>query len=175
MKSTDKQICEVLCIPGPKRVNYFHGLLLSADELQKEQDYFINKLRQHNRAIFNPGIIKGLTLECTGQLVSVSSGFAMDSSGRLIELSTSYNFNLPEKNGSWEIILELIEEKCDPCPYIGPASNDNENEFEESSIQEITKIWARDIKIKGVKHTSDIAIFLGQIEIINGKLKIEKQ
>ena len=174
MKSTDKQIYEVLSIPGSKRVNYFYGQLFTEDVLQEEQRYFINKLRQHNRAIFNLGIIKGLTLECTGQLASVSSGFAMDSSGRLIELSANYSFNLPEKNGSWDILLEIVEEKCDPVPYIGQISNDNENEFKESRIQEITKILARDIRTKNNKHNSDTAIYLGRIEIVNGKCKVEK-
>jgi hypothetical protein len=62
-------------------VNYVTGHLLSVEDFTAEQDYVREKLRRHNRALHQPGVVDGLevTLESPG--VRVAPGFALDAAG----------------------------------------------------------------------------------------------
>ena len=66
---------------GEKRVRYFTGQLLSASDLQTEQQYFRDKLRRHNRFLHGPGVVAGLELsvsqEGTSSCVVVSPGYGI--------------------------------------------------------------------------------------------------
>ena len=162
---------EAVSIPGPKRLNYYDGQLLLSDGLREEQMYFLHKLCQQNRAHFSIGVIKGLTLTCSEQLVTVSPGFAMDNVGQLIELSVPYSFELPGKDGSWEIIIELVEEKCNSSWWSDEFAPSGDQQF--SSIQETIKIWAREISNDGARVTPDTSIRLGRITVNKGSFKVE--
>lgn len=45
---------------GLTRPRYFNGQLLTADDLQAEQNYFREKLRRHNRCLHGWGVVRGL-------------------------------------------------------------------------------------------------------------------
>jgi hypothetical protein len=169
---SDKTQIEVLSIPGPKRVNYFHGQVLSVDAFREEQEYFISKLRQQNRAIFNTGIIKGLKLTCSGNRISISRGFAMDAAGRLVEISATCNVDMPGNDGTWDIFLELTEEKSNPTR--STIENDTECKQVFCNIQEVTKIWIREMPSKKDESFTDSAIFLGCITATNDRYDIGK-
>ncbi|ACL75871.1 tail fiber domain-containing protein [Ruminiclostridium cellulolyticum] len=64
-----------------KRMKYFNGLLLKADDLELDQDYHKNLHRMHNRFFHNWGIVDGLKVEAVGNYpqVKVSKGFALNS------------------------------------------------------------------------------------------------
>ena len=50
------------CAPVPDftRLKYFYGQMLSAQDFQKEQDYFREKLKLHNRCLHGYGVVCGL-------------------------------------------------------------------------------------------------------------------
>ena len=71
-----------------ERLHYFHGRLLTADDFQKEQDYWRRKSQLHNRFSLGQGVVCGLgvtpltTKEGNG--IHVSAGLGIDALGREI-------------------------------------------------------------------------------------------
>ena len=166
MKTNAAKPLEVASIPGLKRLNYLHGQLLSVDDFRQEQGYFLDKLRQHNRAQFEPGVIKGLNISGNGQQVSISPGFALDATGRLIELTVACEFKLPAKTGKWDIVVELVDEQCDPNPtFSGDASADN-RQF--SAIREVVKISVFKAPKKTAKPYPDTSVLLASVNAKRG-------
>jgi len=163
---------EVYSKSGSKRLNYFAGQLLTAEGLRTEQEYFIEKLCQHNRAAFDVGIIKGLTITCRGKHVSVRPGFAMDIASRLVELPMACNFNLPSDNGTWDIILGLVEVQVDPAPSIDNIDANNGQNF--YNIQEHIKLWIQKTISKKEENVPATAIMLGRISAKNGQCQVVK-
>ena len=86
--STDDLDCEGL--PSFKRNHYFYGKLLSVEDFQIEQQYFVNKHRLINRIVHGRGIVSGL--EVTEGIpvgtIEVSEGLALDGLGREVVLNT---------------------------------------------------------------------------------------
>ena len=80
--------------PELRRLRYFNGQMLTAGDFQREQDYFIEKLRLRNRCLHGYGIACGLTVTpvppddpCfkTGRpLVCIERGVAVDCLGNEI-------------------------------------------------------------------------------------------
>lgn len=82
-----------------KRLNYFHGMLLTEDDFLTEQAYFRDKLRLHNR-LHGSGIVWGLGLtepeesaENADQIV-IEPGVALDCLGNEIVVCDAYTFDL---------------------------------------------------------------------------------
>ena len=50
------------CVPVPdfKRLNYFYGQMLGAEDFRAEQNYFREKLKLHNRCLHGYGVVCGL-------------------------------------------------------------------------------------------------------------------
>ena len=162
---------EAISIPGPKRLNYHYGQLLSSDSFREEQMYFLHKLCQQNRAHFSTGVIKGLTLACSERLVTVSPGFAMDSLGQLIELSVPHSFELSGEAGTWDIIIELVDEKCNSSRSPDDFALSGDQQFD--SIRETIKIWACGISNDEARVTPDTSVFLGRIKVNKGSFEVE--
>ena len=47
-----------------KRINYFKGFFVQAEDLQQAETYHIEKLRLHNRCLHTPGVVA----DCLGGL-----------------------------------------------------------------------------------------------------------
>ncbi len=68
------------------RTNYFDGRLLTAEDLNRDQTYVDERLRELGRA-YGSGIIHGLEVELRFGILQVSGGRAVSPSGRVLELS----------------------------------------------------------------------------------------
>ena len=67
------------------RPRYFEGQLLSAADLQAEQDYHTAMRRRHNRDLHGWGVVEGLEVGLEdGGRITVSPGMAIDGHGREI-------------------------------------------------------------------------------------------
>ena len=71
-----------------KRLNYFNGQFLKADDFNDEQSYHLAQLRRHNQGLHTWGVATGLTLSARAgdKQVTVAAGMAIDASGREIVL-----------------------------------------------------------------------------------------
>lgn len=104
-------------LPDLRRLRYFHGQMLSADDLRREQDYFREKLRLRNRCEHGYGVVCGLLVEpvepdypCDPQVdsyggsdadryggqprVCVTAGMAVDCAGSEIVLARPCGIDL---------------------------------------------------------------------------------
>ncbi|HEU5039233.1 MAG TPA: hypothetical protein VFT84_00330, partial [Gemmatimonadales bacterium] len=61
-----------------KRVNYYEGKLLTADDFRDEQEYHRERSRLHNRCCHGWGIACGLDVSIDGNELAVSPGLALD-------------------------------------------------------------------------------------------------
>ena len=87
-----------------KRTNFFHGRLIDAADLGRDQEYRHDsweRLQRHNRELHGAGIVRGLrvSLEDTGcdggGKIMVSPGYAIDAYGREIVVRTPVELRLP--------------------------------------------------------------------------------
>jgi len=158
--------------PGLKRLNYQVGQLLDADAFRAEQEYFQEKLRQHNRVTLGAGILHGLTVSASGRHVSVAPGVAVDGRGRLIELAAGCNFDLPQDEGSWRVVMELVEVPCDPQPSLAQDDGPGQGHAY-SRVQEVIKVWIEAVTERGYLEEALESICLGRIIGRKGKLRID--
>jgi len=98
---------------GEKRVHYFFGQLLTADDLQDEQQYHRRMRYLHNRMLHGPGVVNGLKLGITktdsATSVVVSPGFALDAEGREMVLHSPVNLELGKNPSPQYVTIEYTE------------------------------------------------------------------
>lgn len=103
-------------MPGPKRVRYFSGQLLSADDFNAEQEYFRGKRKTLNRLLLGTGVVSGLETTVGGGTVTVSPGLALDPRGNEITVDCSVPVKLPTGTKPVFLSLEYLERETDPVP-----------------------------------------------------------
>jgi len=97
-----------------ERVRYFARQLMTAEDMRAEQDYFVERLRRHNRILHGWGIICGLQVlpDATAEQpwrVKVCPGSAVATTGDEIEVPRPVWFDLARPPDS-------TEPDCVPCP-----------------------------------------------------------
>jgi hypothetical protein len=110
------------------RVNFFHGQLLSADDLRTEQDYHRRMRYLHNRLLHGWGIVEGCEVEDDGGGVLVGPGVAIDSLGRELVLPEPAHVDLPpeaavEEQTVWYVVARWEEIPSAPVP-VGVGDGD---------------------------------------------------
>lgn len=110
---------------GLTRPRYFSGRLLTASDLQEEQDYTRESMWRHNRCLHNSGIVKGLrvTLDAdapsgAGFAIVVSPGCAIDGTGRELCLCEPLRCTLRVRGASGYVVLRYAEHHIDPVPSL---------------------------------------------------------
>jgi hypothetical protein len=78
-----------------ERPRYFAGKLLTAEDLELEQRYHIEKRRLLNRAIQGAGIVSGLDVSLGDGSVTVAPGLALDAMGREILIEEPAQLAIP--------------------------------------------------------------------------------
>jgi hypothetical protein len=118
---------------GTKRPHYFLGQVLTADDLNQEQQYLIEKHRRHLRTLHGFGIVQGLQVRADGpgESITIEPGIAIDSLGREILLNEALSLTVP-KDTSFPIsvVVEYAER------LVGPTSASTDGTLEPSRIEE---------------------------------------
>lgn len=101
------QVEDIECesLPCFKRNNYFYGKLLTVDDFQVEQQYFVNKLRLINRLIHGAGVVCGLKVLMRGNeaanlgddQIRITEGVAIDFCGREIIVPNNVDIELEDE------------------------------------------------------------------------------
>ena len=81
---------------GFERPRYVAGKLLTAEDLELEQRYQIEKRWLLNRELRGPGIVSGLEVTPGDGFVTVGPGFALDSYGREILVAEPKQLAIPD-------------------------------------------------------------------------------
>jgi len=108
-----------------KRLRFFDGQLLTAQDFQAEQEYQLEKRRLHNRLLHGVGVVNGLGVSVDDVSVDdrpltsvlVSPGLALDSHGNEILVESPVRTDLPINiDDSCFVTIEYTETATDPVP-----------------------------------------------------------
>jgi hypothetical protein len=113
-----------------KRVRYFAGMLLSAEELKTDQSYYHEKRKMHNRCLHGYGVVCGLEVSMSKGGIRVSPGVALSCTGDEIVVGNRVEVPLPETKSSTYLTIKFSERETDPVPVPGS------DKFEHSRIEE---------------------------------------
>lgn len=117
-----------------KRNRFFTGKLLTAEDLELEQEYFRERLKRHNRYLHGFGVVFGLEVSKRGSAVVISPGLAIDCLGNEIVVPEPLEQALPGSNVGSTLFLNIsyVERETDPVANPSP----NCAEMENSRIEE---------------------------------------
>jgi hypothetical protein len=110
--------------PPLKRVRYFSGKLLTAEDLEAEQRYLREKMKRHNRHLHGSGVVFGLEVGIVDRKVHVSPGFAIDCTGEEIAVPEALSIDPPEGQKAAFLMIAYQERKTDPLPLTGGHTDD---------------------------------------------------
>ena len=77
-----------------ERPHFFTGRLLTAADLQDDQDYFRAKSRLHNRLLHGWGVVTGLEVSESAGMLTISAGLALDCAGNELVLAEAKHIAL---------------------------------------------------------------------------------
>jgi hypothetical protein len=108
---------------GRKRVRYFTGQFLSADDFETEQLYFRDKLRCHNRFLHGYGVVTGLEVSVSQQAASsyvvISPGYAISAEGEELILTQAFELEIDLPLSPQYVTLQYAERETDPVAAAG--------------------------------------------------------
>lgn len=157
-ESSESCQCGVCSVPYFERNNYFHGKMLTARDLRKEQEYFNEKRRLINRMILGWGIVCGLEVCLENGCLVVKPGLALDCCGRELLVcgrEALHPKKIAEALGveagghsepiPWALCLEYRECKSEPVKL--PSScNQTERGQEYNRIRDEYRLSIRHLK-----------------------------
>lgn len=115
-----------------KRVRYFYGQLLSAEELSAEQEYFLEKHRRHNRTLHGAGVVSGLEVSRQRDSIVVQPGLGLNCRGEEISICGPVELAFPVAGERAYLLLSYAEKMTDPVPAPGEGENMQFSRIEES-------------------------------------------
>ena len=83
--------------PSLVRPQYASGMILTARDLQAEQEYHIQKRRMHNRCLHGCRVACGLGVTLRRKFVYIEPGMALDCQGNEIVVSEPVKIPLPDR------------------------------------------------------------------------------
>jgi hypothetical protein len=128
-----------------RRVNYVTGQLLTAADLQRDQEYFRDRLRRHNRALHGWGVVSGLDVDAVQDndgtvVVTVAPGYALGPQGDEIVVAEHVSLALPAAGAHWVVAARYDERLVEPLPAAVVGTGDPGVRFgatEETSVVEV--------------------------------------
>jgi hypothetical protein len=138
------------------RNRFFAGRILTADDLEREQEYHRTKHRRHNRLLHGYGIVEGLevTVESSasgGTTVTVSPGFAIDRNGEELLICERATSNPCPGKADCYVTIRLVERAADETPD-GESSRIDES----AEIAVVDEVPPDHLAIARLARTGDI-------------------
>jgi hypothetical protein len=111
-----------------RRVNYVTGQLLTAADLQRDQEYFRDRLRRHNLALHGWGVVSGLDVVAVQDnaetvVVTVAAGYALSPQGDEIVVAEPVSLKLPATGAHWVVAARYDERPIEPLPAAAGAGD----------------------------------------------------
>ena len=117
-----------------QRTNYFTGMLLSAEALQREQEYHLERHRRQNRYLHGWGVVSGLGVSIEAGAIVVHPGLAIDCAGNELVVESCETLALPTQPDRRYLVIAYEEVAVDPAPLL------DEDEPRTSSTLESARI-----------------------------------
>jgi hypothetical protein len=100
-----------------KRPRFFEGQLLSAKDLEAEQQYFREKQKRHNVSLHGYGVVSGLDIstEENGAVI-ISCGMAVDAFGNEVVVPDCLQIPIKQRRHVAYVVVRYHENETDPVP-----------------------------------------------------------
>lgn len=105
------------------RPHYFSGKLLTGQDLNQEQTYFIEKFKRHNRSLHGFGVVFGLTPSTDAGKVKISAGMALDCEGNEIIIPSGQTLPVPSFDSKVAFVTVKYSERCEGMTPPGEPSS----------------------------------------------------
>jgi hypothetical protein len=102
-----------------KRVNYFSGMFLTAEDLSTDQQYNREKQKMHNRCLHGYGVVCGLEVALRRGMIHVSPGLGLACTGDEIVVDAPVKVSPPKMKGGTYLTIRFVEREGDPLPSPG--------------------------------------------------------
>lgn len=112
------------------RNRFCAGKILTAEDLQLEQEYFREKLKRHNRNLHGFGVVFGLEVSKSAGAVFISPGLAIDCEGNEIVVAEPLVLSLPgndDAGGTVFLSVRYAERVTDALSALLPDCSNREN------------------------------------------------
>lgn len=123
---------------GEKRVRYFSGQKLSANDFRDEQQYLLQKRYRHNQVLHGVGIVAGLEISISESTNSTSlvidPGFALDCAGRELNLTAQVALEVTDTHTPQYVIVEYTERETDWVPSPGENTSTMPSRIEDGLV-----------------------------------------
>ncbi len=151
---------------GLERNTYFFGKLLTAEDFNLEQSYFLSREALVHHTFFGPGILFGLEVEDLEDhnqklALRLTAGLAIDPQGRLIFIPREQKLEVPVANRQSELGLFLLYEECPREPTVTVC---DPKECQPNRIREEFKVEAGTNIPEGIKIAS-LALMNNQYQL----------
>jgi hypothetical protein len=105
-----------------ERPHFFTGKLITTDDLALEQQYFLEKLKRHNRSLHGFGIVSGLKVTTDSERIVVDAGMALDCQGNELVIENPQTLSPPAPGESRRVAyvnIQYAEDSSDPVLISG--------------------------------------------------------
>ncbi|WP_152042270.1 hypothetical protein [Salinigranum salinum] len=149
---------------------YFHGKLMTARDMQADQDYHAERLATLARHVLGEGVVCGLTTTVTANgadlEIVVRPGLALDCCGNPVVVDSEHTTTLTPGEEMDELHLSLVYDECtkETVPIPGSA-NACEEECTYNRILEITDLTSAAEPPDAFKTVSDAVVFPSQADV----------
>ena len=99
------------------RPHYFAGRMLTASDLEREQEYHRAHARLHNQLLHGWGVVSGLDVRSTAGRIVVSPGLALDPAGNVVVLPQECVLSMapsPSAHAALFVVVRYSETPTDP-------------------------------------------------------------
>lgn len=107
-----------MSIQSSIRTHFFPGRLLTAEDLQNEQEYVLGHFRRHNRFLHGWGVVAGLSVSVQGGAVVVAPGLAIDCAGNELVVESETTVALSNSAQKWYVALRYVEVPVGGVPSV---------------------------------------------------------
>lgn len=119
-----------------QRPNYFQGKLLTVKDFSMEQEYFLGKLRRHNRYLHGWGVVSGFEVRIRKGKIYLSPGVAVDCAGNEIVLEAREVLEMPPAQRQFFVNAVYTETLVNPVPILTPGGPAPEEQLQYSLVQD---------------------------------------
>jgi hypothetical protein len=156
-----------------KRTNFFPGRIVTTADLQTDQNYFRERMRQHNLNFHGIGIVSGLEVSLSqgpAKSIVVAPGIALDPFGNEINVLSAVRCQFPEKCEVAFLVLYWAERETDPVPVL---TNESETGQTMASRMEKYAILKYELEDDRTRHLTGVV--LARLKKIRHRWKVDDE
>jgi len=123
-------------LPELRRLHFYDGRLLTADDLDREQEYQRERSHLHNRLLHGWGVADGLEVRSTGGRIRVSPGVAIDQRGQYVIVREEREVAVAASDTAKASCFVVVRFAESPADFVPAAADGTGNGAQVASVIE---------------------------------------